>query len=306
MNVGVNVASIGGANIGYESKSPASDPPEVKSVNEALDYLLLAASPHKKGIVIVVDEFDRLQYDSCHSKFATLVKQISDQAAPIKFIFCGISGSVEALFREHESVFRSIHSELVERLALNARLEIIDDASGALQIGIPDGFKYRIAQISDGFPSFVHLLADKMFSAAFEANKDRVDSLIYKTGLQVALRSVEFSLKKRYEDALHKNTKKYEHVIWSVASDHNLDSNVETIWKNYISIMETIGENSLARQNVNTKLNQLTTESYGRLLVKPRRSNYSFDEKMMRGYARLRAEDSGCSLGKENADLVRM
>jgi hypothetical protein len=259
------------------------------------------AKKYRPEMVVVIDEFDQLTSLQEHEKFSSLIKLLSDQRVPVRFIFCGIAESIEKLFSQHESVFRQIHSEPVDRLLPQACLDIIQDASKALKIIMPNDFQYRIAQVSDGFPAFVHLIAEKVFTATFDNSLAEVDSRSYEQGIVEAISSVELSLKRNYENALHKNTNKYEHVIWSLANDKLLDVNVDTIWNHYNELCDQLSLEMVSRQNLAAKLGHLTTEKYGKILTKVRRSNYTFSEKMMRAYARLRAERHNCILGPENA-----
>lgn len=279
----------------------ARQPLVVGTVNEAITYLKSAVSQFSQGFTIVLDEFDQLSNPTCHKKFATLIKQLSDQRIPIRIIFVGIAETIDSLFAEHESIFRQVHSEEVERLLPQACLDILTDAEAALEIRLKDSFRYRIAQISDGFPYFVHLMAEKIFTASYDVDESTVSLESYHKGLEDALASVEFSFKKTYDDALHRNTKKYEHVTWAAASDKLLDVNVEQIWLSYQKICSQIDVAPVKRANMQSKLSQLTTPQYSSILKKTRRSNYTFAEKMMRAYARLRAAQSGCILGPENS-----
>jgi uncharacterized protein len=299
LNLGGNLAQMGGVNAGFERNSQQPSI-EINNVSDALEYLRATLLQIGCSLVVVIDEFDQVTNKEEHKKFASLIKQVSDQSMDIKFIFCGIAETVERLFSEHQSVFRQMHSEKVDQLIIQARIDIIEDAADALEITIENGRKYRISQISDGFPSFIHLITEKIFTAAFDNGRSAVSASDYEDGLEAAISSVELTLKKSYEDALHKNTRKYEHVIWSVASDQLLDLNVDNVWKHYMEICGRIRENPVSRSNLNTKLNQLCEPAYGSILFKPRRSNYTFSEKMMRAYARLRAERLGCPLGVEN------
>ena len=299
LNLGGSLATVGGLNAGIERAS-ADTKIEIQNVSDGIEYLKAVVSRIRVGLIVVIDEFDQISDKNEHKKFASLIKQISDQSVDIRFIFCGIAETIESLFSEHQSIFRQMHSERVEQLVLQARLDIINDASDALGIKIDDGRKYRISQISDGFPSFVHLITEKIYTATFDNSRSSVTKSDYEEGLETAISSVELTLKKSYEDALHKNTRKYEHVIWAVAADKLLDLNVDTVWRHYVKICDDIGETPVNRQNINVKLNQLCEIAYGSILSKPRRSNYTFSEKMMRAYARLRAERLGCSLGEEN------
>jgi hypothetical protein len=303
VNVGGSFAGYG-ANLGVE-KTPGRPEIEIESVNDAVTFFKAACSRFPQGFIVVVDEFDQLTEPEEHARFALLLKQLSDQKVPVRLIFCGIADSIEKLFNEHGSIFRQVHCELVDRLGMQACLEIMDDAAAALKIKVRDDFRYRIAKISDGFPAFVHLIAEKVFTATFDRGSPVVTQQTYEEGILEAIGSVELTLKRNYESALHRNTHKYEHVIWSVASDEFLDVNVDTIWKNYVSICDELKIKTVTRANVTTKLNQLSKDTYARLLIKPRRSNYSFSEKMMRAYARLRAERHGVQLGPENPGIIK-
>jgi hypothetical protein len=277
---------------------------EIKTVNDAIAHFKSVCSRFSPGFIVVIDEFDQITNEEDHGRFALLLKQISDQKIPVRLIFCGIADTIEKLFSHHASLFRQVHCEMVDRLSLQACLEIMEDASNALKIEMRNDFKYRIAQISDGFPAFVHLIAEKVFTATYDRTLTSVTQEAYEQGIVEAIGSVELTLKRGYEDALHRNTHKYEHVIWAVAGDKLLDVNVDMIWKHYNSICEQLGIDPVTRPNLATKLNQLAQLKYGNLLTKPRRSNYTFTEKMMRAYARLRAEKNGCLLGPENPALV--
>jgi hypothetical protein len=303
ISVGANVAGYGG-NLGYET-NPNRQQIEISSVNDAIALLRQACAHFGPGFIVVVDEFDQLSSAEEHQKFALLLKQISDQRIPVRFTFCGIAESIDRLFSQHESIFRQIHSVLVERLDLQSCIDIIQDASKALKIEIRDDFTYRVAQVSDGFPSFVHLISEKIFTAAFDLDGSKVTQASYERGILEAVGSVELSLKRSYEAALHRNTHKYEHVIWAVAYDKLLEVNIDIIWRHYNTICEHLQITPVTRANVSSKLGQLTTEQYGKLLEKPRRSNYTFTERMTRAYARLRAEKSGCLLGPENPAFAR-
>jgi uncharacterized protein len=298
LNLGASFAGFGG-NFGLSGEKAPLEV-NIKSISDAVFCFQSCVKFLGRDLVVLIDEFDQLPPTEAAS-FAHFLKQLSDQNVPVTLILCGIAESVESLFEEHASVFRQVHTEKVERLGLTPRMEIIQDAAGALNIEIESGFSGRIAQISDGWPSFVHLIADKVFTSAYDAGEKRVTKQSYEMGLKEAVSSVELTLKRQYETALHKNQKKYEHVIWAVSADKFLDVNLDMVWSHYIWICNQINVSPVDRNNVTTKLNQMCKSDYGKIILKPRRANYTFSEKMMRAYARLRAEsDGGVQLGAEN------
>jgi uncharacterized protein len=299
VSVGATLSGIG-ANV---SKSSQSTPPtfEIRDVASAVT-LLGFVSDEKAPITIVIDEFDQLTDVEQHKKFANLIKQLSDRGLATKLIVCGIAESAESLFTEHASIFRQVHACEVERLTVQARLDIIDDALQALQMTIPRGLCYRIATVSDGFPSFVHLITEKVLTSTFDAGLSDTRGDTYEQGLASAVTSVELTLKRTYERGVHRNTRRLEPLIWAVASDKFLDVNVETVWKHYSAIGEMLRLGTDGRDKTAQRLGLLCRPDYGPLLVRQRHANYTFREKMMRAYARLRAEYAGCQIGEENPD----
>ena len=311
-SVGFDIKALKGS-VSAEQKA-ISGAVSIKSLSEYIEYLKSISSINGPATYIVIDEFDKLNNHECHQSFASLIKTISDQRINVKFVFCGVADDIDKLFQAHESIARQIHAEPVDRLELQARLDIISDAEAALEISIPQGFKYRIALISDGFPSFVHLMCEKIFLAKYDTlsldqiqsnEKHIADELVYDQGIKLAVQQASYFLMRDYRNALYKNGRSYELVIWSIAGDDLLELNIDDAWRNYLRICDQLGNSSTSRPNFATKLNQLASDQRGHLLRKPRRSNYTFSEQMMRGYARLCAQEAGIILGPENPSIGR-
>ena len=167
---------------------------------------------------------------------------------------------------------------------------------------IPRGLCYRIGAVSDGFPSFVHLVSEKVLTATFDGGHLETDGSDYEKGLEDAVRSVELTLKRTYEKGVHRNTKKLETIVWAIASDKFLDVNVEGVWNQYRKLCQMLNMTPDPRERVAQRLGLLCKLEYGPILIRQRHANYAFKEKMMRAYARLRAEYAGCQIGEENPD----
>lgn len=308
-SLGVGVTGLGNVNVAGE-KADRAFSVSIATVADAIRYFESISAQVSREIYVVIDEFDSVKGADDHQKFSSLIKAMSDQGVRIKFIFCGIAENIENLFSAHSSIARQFHPEGVERLGLQARLDIMSDAEEALGIAIPKDFKYRIAQISDGFPSFVHLISEHVLTCAYDEHSlvasggAKVSTSSYNKGIELAVEASLFTLRKTYSQAVHRNGRSYESVIWAVANDELLEVNVDEAWRNYERICSDMNIDLSSRSNMNTKLSQLATADRGNILFKPRRSNYSFSEKMMRGYARLCAAKAGIRLGPENPAAV--
>ena len=268
----------------------------VNSVNEAIAFVKSAQSRVGGEQIIIVDEFEFFIKKQEQQKFATFLKQLSEQNVNMKIIACGIADSIEDVFSAHESVHRCVHVEKLNRLKLGAGIEILQEASDALEIIIPEHIKFRIAQSSDGFPYYIHLLAEKLFSLSFRDQIETTNDHIFQQAINEAVISIEPKLKRPYDESVKKNTRGSEHVLWAVANDDLLEVQVSTIWQHYEKICRDLRVEPISKANMSTKLHNLAKDSHGNVLNKPRRSYFAFSETMLRGYARLEALRSGISL----------
>lgn len=267
------------------------------SVNEAVRVVALLAEKHEGDLVVVIDEFDQVKDPREQENFANFIKQISDKHIPARFIFCGIGDSVDALMSAHGSADRYFHTVSLDRLPYEARLEIISGAADRLGVEIDDTTQYRIAKISDGFPHYVHLISEKLFWRVFEAdNGGKVTGELFEKAMSDASDAMEMKLKQPYETATRKYTNDYETVLFAVADGHELQRRSTDIYKSYERIMSRLGKVPLPRVTFNNRMNNLKRPNYAGILTGTRAGWYEFSEKVVRGYARLRAEQAGVDL----------
>ncbi len=68
------------------------------------------------------------------------------------------------------------------------------------------------------------------------------------------------------------------------------------IYTSYERIMRSQGEEPLSREKFNNRMNNLKKKAYAEILIGSRQGWYEYREKVIRGYARLRAEQKGVEL----------
>lgn len=159
----------------------------------------------------------------------------------------------------------------------------------------------RIARISDGFPHYVHLLCEKLFWLVYEETDDGIVTPdLFERALIRASEDMEPQLKMPYERATRKYTNYYEEILWAVADHHQLQRPTTEIFESYLRIMRTLKREPLEKKKFYTRMNNLKKESHGNILMGSRAGWYEYREKMLRGYARLRAEQSGVTLDIEH------
>lgn len=276
--------------------------PEFKSIDEAVSVIGYLADKHSDQPVIVIDEFERIKDAAERMLFADFIKQVGDQSVPVKLIFCGIGSSLSDLLDAHHSCYRYLTAIPLERLSPHPCLEIILGAAEALNIGIEDTSAYRIARISDGFPHYVHLLTEKLLWSAFSAATDVecTDVLDYTAAVRAAVIDIEPHLKAMYEKASLKYKADYETVLWAVADHHELKRRSSDIYKSYVRIMNSKGDDPLPRETFNARINALKRPAHASILKANRQGWYEFSEAVVRGYVRLRAEEHQVALGSDH------
>lgn len=255
--------------------------------------------------VIIIDEFENLLNLEDRHLFAELIKQLSDSGVYVSLIFCGIGQSLDDLLAGHNSAHRYIEEVKVPSppLTYSGRWAIIDSACSALSISINQDSRLRIAQVSDGFPHYVHLIALKLLWAAFRA-PHVVHELTpddYMEAVREALSSVESRLRHAYDLATKKDQDSYQEVLWSVADHYELERNNRRIYTDsYLRVMCDLGRPSLSFDDFQTHLATLRSARHGSILTTTRRGWIHFSENLIRGYVRLVAESKGVRLALEH------
>jgi len=125
----------------------------VDVVRQALQLL-----SHPAPMVVVVDEFDRLEQERTKTQFADTIKALSDHVVPATIIVVGVAVNPGALLGEHRSIERGLRPIQVPRMPPAELAAIARFALGKLQMTIADDAVARIVALSGGFPYYTHAL----------------------------------------------------------------------------------------------------------------------------------------------------
>ncbi|WP_336195608.1 ATP-binding protein [Hafnia paralvei] len=214
---------VGGTGIKFERKgSSASHDINIVDTSSAVYALEYLQKVHSDIPFLVIDEFDRIEDAKEREKFGTLLKQLGDKKSNVKFIFTGIAESFQELLSGHASSSRQIHELKLDPLSWDGSWAIIDRAFSEFGLSVPDELRFKVAGISDGYPHYVHLICEKMLTAAYESNLSIVDYNLFISGLDSAVRSVAQSLRGPYEKATLARDINYAYLLWAVADSADL------------------------------------------------------------------------------------
>jgi hypothetical protein len=275
--------------------------PDFTSINDAISALKYVCQFHSEKPVIIIDEFDQLVTPDDKKYFADLIKQVADREIAARFIFCGIGHSLEALMGAHLSTGRYVTPIELEPLSFLACREMIDHASEDFGLEIAEETNRRIAEISDGFPYYVHLLGEMIFWSIYDDQRrlSKCEKYHFEQGVRDCLREAQPFLKLAYEKSTQKYSDDHEEVLWAVADSDQLRRQISEIYEgSYQPIMKVrVHREMLSRKRFHSRIYNLCDERHGRMLVRKGAGWYQFRENIMRGFVRLKAEESNVSLG---------
>jgi uncharacterized protein len=306
-------ASFGAFGLKAEAKIDGTHklvrPDKIGSINQAA--ALIGECVQQRGAnksVLIIDELDRVTSSGFRNQLSELIKRIHDTRIGLKLIMCGIGKTLEEIIGNHLSASRAIAPYELSPISFDARWKIIEQAAEKLDVVVDREFLIRISQISDGFPYYVHLIAECLFWQIFDHRESSVkaSSADFHVAVSKAVERAESPLRDAYNAATQKtkNSIDYEECLWSVAEGAHFERQILEIYpRSYIPIMESRMERkakALTIDKFRQRLYRLCEPSHGSILVKKRNSWYAFNENVIRGYVRLVAERAGVKLGADS------
>lgn len=124
--------------------------------------------------VIVLDEYDRVDDDVTLSKMADTIKTFADAAVLTKLVIVGVADSIDALIGEHESIQRALQQVQMPRMSSKELLQVVTRGFAKVGMSIEDEAVVRIAKLSEGLPSYAHLIALKSGNRAIDDDREGV------------------------------------------------------------------------------------------------------------------------------------
>jgi hypothetical protein len=170
-------------------------------------------------ILVIFDEFDRLEDPDTKRALADTIKALSDNAVDATILIVGVAESVSDLISEHESIERALVQIQMPRMSPEELGEILDKGAARLNMKIAPDAKSRIVRLSRGLPHYTHSLGLHATRASIDRNQETVLKGDVDRALKSALEEVNLSLRSAYDRSVfspHKDTI-YAHVLMACA-----------------------------------------------------------------------------------------
>jgi Cdc6-like AAA superfamily ATPase len=147
------------------------EPEEWKSEQPNPDHIRKLLQNLVPPTVIVLDEYDRVDDDESLSRMADTIKALADHAVGTKLVIVGVSDSIELLIGEHESIKRNLREVQMPRMTNLELMQVVARGFASVDMDIEDDALIRISRISEGLPSYAHLVALKAGGKAIDDDR---------------------------------------------------------------------------------------------------------------------------------------
>lgn len=154
------------------------------------------------GILLVIfDEFDRLENQEAKRSLADTIKALSDNAVKATILLVGVAESVNSLMSEHQSIERALIQIQMPRMSPAELGEILENGATKLQMSIDAQAKHQIVRLSRGLPHYTHSLGLHAARAAIGRDQDVIASEDVDQAVETALSEINLSLRTAYDMA---------------------------------------------------------------------------------------------------------
>lgn len=226
----------------------------------------------KHGVLVFIDELDRIRPDSMISSFFKLTceRMARDGLKKVGFICAGITGAVQKLEEEHASILRTFRDVPLPRFEEQEVAQILIDgftnASHKLQM---NNFAERAWDVTVGLPEPVHLLGSEMLSVDTDGalTDDDFDNAIRKIVTDVRKNKLASLLKKA-------GGGKYQKIVEAMANHPKKIVPLDFIAK------------SIAQAQSQFSINMATLIER-EIIFKPATGHYAFTDPMLKEYVKV-------------------
>jgi hypothetical protein len=236
----------------------------------------------KHGVLIVVDEFDRIKDPT---GFASFLKSLATNVPKVKFCLVGVAQDIKDLMKEHESTDRLFAGSIVKLPPMTeAELtDIVRNAENTIDgaITFDEAATKRLVSLAQGHPYMVHLVGKYALRNAFQQQRTVVTAEEVDTTLRgIAERGADPVLEGRYQKAVASSPQR-ESVLRALASKISSDAEVWTTEAYKIALDENV-------DNASQYVGHLVTAEYGAEIEKVRERYYRFKDSLFAAYVSAR------------------
>lgn len=158
----------------------------VAAHTSARSLAALFARIHRDRVVLILDEFDRVEDLAAKNELGNLVKLLSDMRVPVRLLFVGIAGNVNDLIGAHPSIRRHLAAVAVGGITDGEVDSFIRKASDLSGIEFTESARRAIVWVVRGSPYHMRLICLHSCFEALHTSGKTVDEHIATLGVRAA------------------------------------------------------------------------------------------------------------------------
>lgn len=266
----LDIDLAGYAKLGYDKAIPVNLTQMIDEFVNRLKKVESEALKNKKGgVIIFIDELDRIKPDSMISSFFKLVTErlARESVKQTGFICAGITGAIQKLEEEHASILRTFRDVPLPRFDENEVENILMDGFNRIEFPVEmHKLGIRAYEVSVGLPEPVHLLGSEMISVD-------TDGTLRDDDFNVAIKKIVTDVRRNKLSSLLKKAGggKYQKILEAMSK-----------YKNKIVPLDYIAKHiSQEQSQFSTNMGTLVDRE---ILFKPSIGYYSFTDPMLKEY----------------------
>ena len=149
--------------------------------------------------VFIFDEYDRVQDAIARRLMTDAIKLFSDCETPCTVVLVGVGQSIEELVTAHESISRNLDFVQVPQMNQFELARIVSNGFEKVRMLMDRGLDHKIANLSQGYPHYTHLLALEAGRKAIGRGSKKVESTDLREAIRVSLERVDGSIQRQYQ-----------------------------------------------------------------------------------------------------------
>jgi histone H3/H4 len=163
------------------------------------DVLDALRQDESRKLILIIDEFDRIEDPDIDALFADTIKALSDFNLDTTLILVGVADDVDDLITEHRSVDRCLVQIHLPRMPFDELTEIVKSGVETAGMEVSEEAVRHICAVSQGLPHYVHALGLASGRAAIDDKRLLVETHDVSNAIQTLVNESQQSILRQFD-----------------------------------------------------------------------------------------------------------
>lgn len=145
-------------------------------------------------VLVILDEFDRVEDGNMRRLVAELIKNLSDRAAPVQLVIAGVAQNIDEIVEHIPSIRRNILPIRVPNMEDAEARELIGRGADRSGLRFTDEARERIVELALGLPYIASLLAHHASLVALDARRKTITAPDVAAAVEQSVNEIELRL----------------------------------------------------------------------------------------------------------------